>query len=164
MKPPKDDPDKDNAASAPPPEGSEEEDDDRTLFMPMPTPPAAEAPTPTPPPAAAPAPEDDRTNIQPLPTPRTPETVAPNPPAEIGIGTLVNNNYEITHILSSGGMGSVYRGVEIGTGDPVAIKAVLPELAEDEKLACCSNERPAPCGNCLMRRLYVITTTSTTAS
>ncbi len=52
---------------------------------------------------------------------------------EVGVGTLINNNYEITQVLKSGGMGEVYRGVEIGTGDPVAIKAILPELAEDEK-------------------------------
>lgn len=51
----------------------------------------------------------------------------------VGVGTVVNNNYEITQVLKSGGMGEVYRGVEIGTGDPVAIKAILPELAEDEK-------------------------------
>ncbi len=51
----------------------------------------------------------------------------------VGVGTLINNNYEITQVLKSGGMGEVYRGVEIGTGDPVAIKAILPELAEDEK-------------------------------
>nr|WP_275296418.1 serine/threonine-protein kinase [Sulfitobacter geojensis] len=51
----------------------------------------------------------------------------------MGIGTTINNNYRIEQVLKSGGMGAVYRGVEIGTGDPVAIKAILPELAEDEK-------------------------------
>lgn len=56
-------------------------------------------------------------------------------PGPVGIGTLINNNYLITNVLKSGGMGAVYRGIEIGTGDPVAIKAVLPQLAEDEKAA-----------------------------
>lgn len=51
----------------------------------------------------------------------------------VTVGTQINNNYEVTQVLKSGGMGEVYRGVEIGTGDPVAIKAILPELAEDEK-------------------------------
>ena len=54
-------------------------------------------------------------------------------PAALGVGTTINNNYKIEQVLKSGGMGAVYRGVEIGTGDPVAIKAILPELAEDEK-------------------------------
>ncbi|WP_417818235.1 serine/threonine protein kinase [Tritonibacter scottomollicae] len=47
------------------------------------------------------------------------------------VGTLINNNYRVTGVLKSGGMGSVYRGVEIGTGDPVAIKVVLPDLMRD---------------------------------
>ncbi|ARC90750.1 serine/threonine-protein kinase [Rhodovulum sp. MB263] len=51
----------------------------------------------------------------------------------LSAGTVINNNYRIVGVLSSGGMGSVYRGVEIGTGDPVAIKAILPDLAADPR-------------------------------
>ncbi|OCX58186.1 hypothetical protein BFP70_19210 [Thioclava sp. SK-1] len=71
-----------------------------------------------------------------LAQPRTASVAAHTSPSTtaIAIGTLINNNYEITQTLKAGGMGAVYRGVEIGTGDPVAIKAILPELAEDEKV------------------------------
>jgi len=51
----------------------------------------------------------------------------------LSAGTVINNNYRIAGVLSSGGMGAVYHGVEIGTGDPVAIKAILPDLAADPR-------------------------------
>lgn len=77
-------------------------------------------------------PTETAKSIPPLAQPNTPNTVTKSV-TTIGVGTLINNNYEITRVLKSGGMGEVYGGVEIGTGDPVAIKAILPELAEDEK-------------------------------
>ena len=54
--------------------------------------------------------------------------------ATVPLGTLINNNYEVKEVLKAGGMGEVYRGENVFTGDPVAIKVVLPELAEDEKV------------------------------
>ncbi|MFN3145138.1 MAG: serine/threonine protein kinase [Paracoccaceae bacterium] len=48
-------------------------------------------------------------------------------------GTLINNNYEITEELNAGGMGEVYRGINIHGGPPVAIKAILQEKAEDSE-------------------------------
>lgn len=122
-------------------------DDDKTQFMPMP-PRDPQAATPTA--VASQDPEDDRTQyvaLTPSPDvgeqPALPATLpplqAPRIPAigagvvAVTVGTQINNNYEVTQVLKSGGMGEVYRGVEIGTGDPVAIKAILPELAEDEK-------------------------------
>lgn len=128
---------------AAPPQG----DDDRTQFISL-TP----APTPASTPEPTPAPEDvdDQTRFVAPPEAPVPDVTAaplsvppplavPRSPAlgkgaaAVTVGTLVNNNYEITQVLKSGGMGEVYRGVEIGTGDPVAIKAILPELAEDVK-------------------------------
>jgi serine/threonine protein kinase len=47
-------------------------------------------------------------------------------------GTQLNGTYEIGDLISSGGMGEVYRGHNIATGDPVAIKVVLPEYAADQ--------------------------------
>jgi len=67
-----------------------------------------------------------------LPLPATP-SVTSGHRSQITIGTLINNNYAVSAVLKAGGMGEVYCGIEIGTGDPVAIKAILPELAEDEK-------------------------------
>ena len=49
-------------------------------------------------------------------------------------GTRLNDTYEIDAHVASGGMGEVYRGHNIETGEPVAIKAVLPELARDEAI------------------------------
>lgn len=50
---------------------------------------------------------------------------------KLAIGTLINNNYRIDAVLKSGGMGEVYRGTEIHTDNPVAIKAILRERADD---------------------------------
>ncbi|MDO5622790.1 MAG: serine/threonine-protein kinase [Paracoccus sp. (in: a-proteobacteria)] len=47
-------------------------------------------------------------------------------------GTLINNNYRIIALISAGGMGEVYRGENIFTHDPVAIKLILPDLAQDK--------------------------------
>jgi len=92
------------------------------------TPPSAFIPLQT----AGLLPEDaDITQPPPLERPLTAHISAK--PAAVTLGTMINNNYQITHVLKSGGMGEVFRGVEIGTGDPVAIKAVLTYLAEDEK-------------------------------
>jgi serine/threonine protein kinase/endo-1,4-beta-D-glucanase Y len=47
-------------------------------------------------------------------------------------GVRLNDTYEIDEHIASGGMGEVYRGHNIETGEPVAIKTMLPELARDE--------------------------------
>jgi len=80
-------------------------------------------------------PDAERTDVAPPPAVAQPRGPAgAGSPAQIGIGTIINNNYRIEEVLKSGGMGSVYRGVNIHTEDPVAIKVILPELAEDEKV------------------------------
>lgn len=50
-------------------------------------------------------------------------------------GTVINNMYRVEERLDQGGMGRVFRGVEIGTGESVAIKVILPEMAEDVRVA-----------------------------
>ena len=47
-------------------------------------------------------------------------------------GTRLNGIYEIDHLIASGGIGEVYKGHTIQTGDVVAIKVLLPELAEND--------------------------------
>ncbi|MEI5677277.1 MULTISPECIES: serine/threonine-protein kinase [unclassified Mesorhizobium] len=49
-------------------------------------------------------------------------------------GTQLNDTYEIDARIASGGMGEVYRGHNIQTGEPVAIKTILPELADDDAI------------------------------
>jgi protein kinase-like protein len=50
----------------------------------------------------------------------------------ISPGTRLNGIYEIDQPIGLGGMGEIYKGHVIETGDPVAIKLMLPELAENE--------------------------------
>ncbi|MDO5704506.1 MAG: serine/threonine-protein kinase [Paracoccus sp. (in: a-proteobacteria)] len=83
-----------------------------------------------------PAPDDDKTRLSGPPDPAV-TVLSDRPrasaaPAEIvPPGTLINNNYRIIELVSAGGMGEVYRGENIFTGDPVAIKIILPALARD---------------------------------
>jgi eukaryotic-like serine/threonine-protein kinase len=49
----------------------------------------------------------------------------------ISPGTRLNGIYEIDSLIGIGGMGEVFKGHNVQTGDPVAIKMVLPEYAQD---------------------------------
>ncbi|TIR27653.1 MAG: serine/threonine protein kinase [Mesorhizobium sp.] len=51
-----------------------------------------------------------------------------------GVGTQLSGIYELDERIASGGMGEVYRGHNIQTGDHVAIKIVLPEFARDQTI------------------------------
>lgn len=59
----------------------------------------------------------------------------PKPDSTVPAGTVINNNYVITELMSVGGMGEVFRGENTFTGDPVAIKIVLKDLAHDDNIA-----------------------------
>lgn len=50
----------------------------------------------------------------------------------VSAGTRLNGIYEIDQPIATGGMGEVYKGHVIETGDPVAIKLMLQELAENQ--------------------------------
>ncbi len=47
-------------------------------------------------------------------------------------GTRLNGIYEIDQMIGAGGMGEVYKSHEIQTGAAVAIKMLLPEMADNE--------------------------------
>jgi serine/threonine-protein kinase len=47
-------------------------------------------------------------------------------------GTRLNGIYEVDQMIGAGGMGEVYRCHEIQTGAVVAIKMLLPEMAEND--------------------------------
>lgn len=53
----------------------------------------------------------------------------------VPLGTVLIETYEIQELISVGGMGEVYRGINMHTKDPVAIKIVLPALAHDPKIS-----------------------------
>src|SRR6516165_10329577 len=46
-------------------------------------------------------------------------------------GTRLNGIFEIDQRIASGGMGEIYRGHAIETGDPVAIKVMRTDLADN---------------------------------
>jgi protein kinase-like protein len=64
-----------------------------------------------------------------------PAGAPPTPLSSLEPGMVINNMYRVEERLDQGGMGRVFRGVEIGTGESVAIKVILPEMAEDTKVA-----------------------------
>lgn len=91
---------------APPPTG---DGDEGTVF-------AAPA---APPPAAPPAP----------PAASASSRRAHHSPIEVG--AVLNHMFEVKRFLARGGMGEVFEGVNIASGERVAIKVILPELAAD---------------------------------
>ena len=48
------------------------------------------------------------------------------PPGSLRPGVRLNGIYEIETLIAQGGMGEVYKGFNIQTNDPVAIKMILP--------------------------------------
>ncbi|MER8482103.1 protein kinase [Mesorhizobium sp. M1322] len=59
--------------------------------------------------------------------------ISPNV-ANTAVGTQLSGIYELDERIAFGGMGEVYRGHNIQTGDQVAIKIVLPEFARDQTI------------------------------
>jgi len=51
--------------------------------------------------------------------------------SRVSPGTRLNGIYEIDQAIALGGMGEIYKGHLVETGDPVAIKLMLPEFAEN---------------------------------
>jgi class 3 adenylate cyclase/serine/threonine protein kinase len=51
---------------------------------------------------------------------------------QLSPGTRLNGIFEIDQPIGVGGMGEIYKGHLIETGDPVAIKVMLPEFSENE--------------------------------
>ena len=108
-----------------------EEGEERTVFMPgggaaPPGPPPAEPPTE---PAEAPA--------EP-PAPAEAAAQAGSAPARDGdgikVGDVLNHIFRVDRFLARGGMGEVFEGCNVHTDEKVAIKVMLPALADDEKV------------------------------
>jgi eukaryotic-like serine/threonine-protein kinase len=70
----------------------------------------------------------------PPPAPVTAPPVTATPVTTVTTGLLVAGTYMVEQLINRGGMGEVYRGKNIHTGDPVAMKIVLPALAQDEMI------------------------------
>src|SRR5207248_5979982 len=50
------------------------------------------------------------------------------------IGLVLNHIWTVRRLIAQGGMGEVYEGVESNTGEPVAIKFLLPRLVADSTI------------------------------
>ena len=68
---------------------------------------------------------------------------APSPPlaprgraaGQIEVGDRLNNIFEVKRFIKAGGMGQVFEGANIRTGERVAIKTLLPAMAADPRTA-----------------------------
>lgn len=69
----------------------------------------------------------------PPPAPATPRPTG-GKHASLEIGTVLNHMFEIKRFIARGGMGEVFEGVNIASGERVAIKTILPELSADPKV------------------------------
>jgi len=85
-------------------------------------------------PSPAPAPDEPAPTI---PTQATAKTQPFEPRRDaigIKVGDVLNHIFEVKRFLARGGMGEVFEGCNVHTDEKVAIKVMLPALANDEKV------------------------------
>ncbi len=120
-----------------------DEGEERTVFMPggggPASPPAGPEPAETPAepepvteaPAEAPTPEPEKAEAAVAAT----QAFVPHKDAVgIKVGDVLNHIFEVKRFLARGGMGEVFEGCNVNTDEKVAIKVMLPALANDEKV------------------------------
>ncbi len=80
-----------------------------------------------------PAPAPDRTVIAPqaAASPAPPTMAARADGVGIQIGDVLNHIFEVRRFIARGGMGEVFEGVNVNSDERVAIKVILPALAND---------------------------------
>lgn len=108
-------------------------------FEPPAGPPAFQ-PTPAPVQWSAPPPPQQQPPSQPPPpqaptgfnqTTSFPGAGPGGAPGRVVVGTVLNNTYQVQRFIARGGMGEVFEGVELGTEGRVAIKVIVPHMAQD---------------------------------
>jgi len=112
-------------------------DEEGTVFAP----PSASPPgSPSAPPTAASADDEGTVFAAPAAAAAAPPPPSPPPASSSGgsprnstiqVGAVLNHMFEVKRFLARGGMGEVFEGVNIASGERVAIKVILPELAAD---------------------------------
>lgn len=121
------------------PDTDADTDAERTIFMPSSgTTTSPFNPTLRPDPLAAPD-QPPATTAAPLPAYTQPPPLGFTQPAEtagLGVGDVLNGIYKIERFLARGGMGEVFEGFNIHHPEErVAIKLMLPQMAQDETVA-----------------------------
>jgi len=53
------------------------------------------------------------------------------PEGSLSRGVRLNGMFEIERLIAAGGMGEVYKGIAVASGDAIAIKVVRPEMSRD---------------------------------
>lgn len=72
---------------------------------------------------------------EPAPSAEVAPAPAPRPVSSlVEIGTTLNSIYRVTRFIACGGMGAVYEGEALETHERVAIKVILPDLANDPRV------------------------------
>ena len=61
-------------------------------------------------------------------------TTGPQPGVDPSVGRTLDGKYRIEKLIGVGGMGRVYKGTNVRTDSPVAIKTLSPELVQDRSL------------------------------
>ena len=123
----------------------EEGESEETVFRPSELARPASGPTATPPPPPMAQPADDGATVfdPSLASAATANALPPMQPAEpapvrkagrIQVGDKLNHMFEVTRFIARGGMGEVFEGRNIMSGEKVAIKVILPALAADPKV------------------------------
>jgi tRNA A-37 threonylcarbamoyl transferase component Bud32 len=102
-------------------------DEPSSLSDPVPPAVEPEAPPPAPPEAPPAAPPSE-------PTATTQAFVPHKDAVGIKVGDVLNHIFEVKRFLARGGMGEVFEGCNVNTDERVAIKVMLPALANDEKV------------------------------
>ncbi len=88
---------------------------------------------PTSPPKSKPEGDAPRPPQSSLPAaPKPDATAAPSEEGTSPVGTVLNENYRVDRLIGTGGMGEVYEGEHLFTGNRVAIKMILEDLSADE--------------------------------
>ena len=57
--------------------------------------------------------------------------IAPGAYGRVEVGSVLNNIFQVTRFIARGGMGEVFEGINVNTDERVAIKVILPALAQD---------------------------------
>jgi serine/threonine protein kinase len=110
-------------------------------------------------------PEESTNPPAPASAPPAQVTTSPSgsrPTTAVTAGTRIIGTYEIERLINTGGMGEVYRGRNIHNGEAVAIKIVLPHLANDEMIVSLFQKEAKILGRLFHGRSSVTTSSPTT--